>query len=73
MITGQIDVNKIEEEKLFEGDKGSYLDFVLIETPDSPYGNDYMVVQDISKEEREAGKKGAILGNAKIVKKKEVS
>ena len=33
-------------------------------TPDSQWGQDYMVVQDLSKEARDAGEKGPILGNA---------
>lgn len=66
MILGKIDVTKIDEGKYFRGKKGTYLDFVLIETPDSQYGDDYMVVQGVSKEEREKGVKGAVLGNARI-------
>lgn len=64
MIAGKIDVLKIDKSKLFKGAKGTYLDIALIETPNGQYG-DYMIVQSVSKEEREAGVKGAILGNAK--------
>jgi hypothetical protein len=46
------------------------LDLVLIETPNSKYDNDYMVVQGTTKEEREKGVKGAILGNGKIIESK---
>jgi len=70
MIAIQIDVKKIDKSRLFEGKKGTYLDVILIETPNSDYG-DYMAVEQISKEEREAGKKGTILGNAKIIGKRE--
>lgn len=66
MITGKIDVTKITKSRLFKGAKGTYLDIVLIETPNSQYG-DYMIVESVTKEEREAGKKGPILGNAKIL------
>jgi hypothetical protein len=65
-ITAKLDVLKIDKTKLFKGEKGTYLDIVLIESPNSAYGDDYMVVQSVTKEEREAGVKGAILGNAKI-------
>jgi len=65
MITAKIDVSKIDKSYLFEGKKGKYLDLVLIETPGDRYGNSYMIVQGLPKEERDAGKKGAILGNAK--------
>jgi len=70
MISLKIDVNKIDKSRLFEGTKGTYLDAVLIETPDNQYGDDYMIVQSVSKEEREQGVRGEILGNAKIFAKK---
>lgn len=65
-ITASINVAKIDKSKLYEGKKGKYLDIVLIPTPDNQYGNDYMVVQSLSKEARDAGERGEILGNAKI-------
>lgn len=64
MIKAKIDVTKIDKTRLFQGQKGKYLDVVLIETPNSEYG-DFMIVQEVTKEERQAGVKGAILGNAK--------
>ena len=70
MITLKIDVLKIDKARLFKGEKGTYLDAVMIETPDNQYGDDYMIVQGVSKEEREAGTRGNILGNAKIFVKK---
>lgn len=66
MITGKIDVTKIDKGKLFPGKKGTYLDIVLIDTPDNDYG-DFMIVQSVTQEERQAGKRGAILGNAKMI------
>lgn len=63
MIKAKINVLKVDKTKFFKGEKGTYLDIVLIETPNGQYG-DYMVVQDTTKEERAAGKQGAILGNA---------
>ena len=67
MITLKIDVSKIDKAKLFKGEKGIYLNAVLIETPSSEY-SDFMIVQETTKEEREAGIKGNILGNAKELK-----
>lgn len=64
MIKLQLDVKKIDKDRLYVGKKGTYLNCVLIETPQSEYG-DYMIVEETSKEERESGKKGTILGNAK--------
>jgi len=67
-IAASIDVNKIDKSQLFEGKKGKYLDLVLIPTPNNQYGDDFMVVQGLSKEKRDAGERGEILGNAKHLK-----
>ena len=68
LITLKIDVNKIDKSRLYKGAKGTYLDcqFFLEDEPDQ-YGNHGMITQAVSKEERERGVKGAILGNAKTV------
>lgn len=66
MIKLKIDVLKIDKARLFKGQKGTYLDAVAIETPNSEYG-DFMIVQEVTKEERQAGVKGTILGNAKYL------
>jgi len=75
VISISIDVTKIDKGRLITGkpqDRGGeepvspkYCDLTLIETPDSQYGDSHMVVQSVSKEEREAGERGPILGNAK--------
>lgn len=59
MITGKIDVTKIVKDKLYKGEKGIYLNIVLIETPNNQYG-DYMIKQEGSREDDMP-----ILGNAK--------
>lgn len=64
VINCKVDVTKITKDKLFKGEKGTYLNFTLIPTPNSQYG-DFMLVEDTTKEEREAGTKGVILGNGK--------
>ena len=69
-IAAKIAVNKIDKTKLFKGKTDTYLDVILIDTPDSRYGDDFMVVQSVTKEEREQGIRGAILGNAKFVGRK---
>ena len=63
----KIDVTKIDKTALYTGAKGTYLDITLLDNRDGTdqYGNDGMIVQDIGKERREAGEKGAILGNWK--------
>ena len=54
----------IDKNRLFKGEKGTYLDAILIETPNSEF-SDYMIKQSVSKEEREQGIEGNVLGNAK--------
>ena len=63
----KIDVKKIDKARLYVGKKGTYLDATLIATPDGKYGDDYMIVQSVSREDREAGVNGAIIGNAKNI------
>jgi len=67
MISVNVNVSLIDKAHLYEGKKGKYLSLILWETPDDKYGNDYRVVQGVSKEARAKGVKGAILGNAKKV------
>jgi hypothetical protein len=64
----KLDVTKIDKAHLFQGKKGKYLDLVLIENRDGvdQYGNTHMIVQGVSKEAREAGVRGPILGNCKL-------
>ena len=62
----KIDVSKIDKSKLYQGKKGTYLDAILfLNDENDQYGNNGMIVQSATKEEREQGKKGAILGNSK--------
>lgn len=67
-ITAKINVTKILKEKMFRGRDGVYLDIALIPNRNGTdqYGNDWMVVQSVPKEDRDRGMKGPILGNAKI-------
>lgn len=67
LITAKIDVKKIDKARLFQGKTGLYLDVVLVPIPQSKFDDDYMVVQQVSKDERHAGVKGNILGNARIM------
>ena len=65
-----IDLTKVDKTKLYKGAKGTYLDAAIImkDEPDQ-YGNIGMIVQSLSKEDRAAGLKGAILGNARYIGK----
>ena len=68
VIALKIDVSKIEKERLFKGEKGTYLDAVLFLNDDADqFGQNGMITQSVSKEERESGVKGPILGNCKII------
>ena len=64
----KINVSQIDKARLFVGQKGAYLDatiFVDLSELDQ-YGNSGMITQDVSKEEKQQGIKGNILGNGKI-------
>ena len=68
MITVSIDVNKVDKNKLKDGNKGAkYLDLVLFENRDGEdrFGNHGFVCQSLTKEERANGVRGAIIGNYK--------
>jgi hypothetical protein len=69
MITSKIDVTKIDKESIYHGKKGKYIDLILIEKAND-YGDNGYVRQSISKERREAGENGPILGNWKWQEKK---
>lgn len=63
----KIDVTKIDKSKLFKGAKGTYLDAVVFLNDEvDQYGNNGMIVQSVTREDREQGIKGAILGNAQL-------
>lgn len=68
MIKISINTSKIPKERLFQGKNGKYLNIILVEKPDE-YGNSGFVSMDVSKEEREAGTRGEIVGNWKELSK----
>jgi hypothetical protein len=62
----KINVTKILKEHLFKANSGAvYLDCAVWPNKDGrgQYGDTHYVVQDISREEREAGTKAPIIGN----------
>jgi len=70
MITISLDLAKIDETRIKpfkrkNGEMAEFLEIVLIESPNSQFG-DYIVKQGVTKEERMAGKEMPILGDAKI-------
>lgn len=64
-ISINVNIDKVDKKRFFEGKKGRYMDLVLFETPESDYG-DYMV-----KQKGERGEKMPILGNGKYFKPKD--
>lgn len=64
----KINVKQIEKARLFQGSKGTYLDATAFIDLDEAgqYGDHGMITQDVTKEEREAGTKGPILGNVTV-------
>ena len=68
LISLSIDVSKIDAKRLYKGKKGQYLSATLfLKEEVDQYGNNGFIVESITKEEREAGQKGTILGNAKYM------
>jgi len=65
-ISVKVNVSRIDKTRLHKGERGTYLELILIERADR-FGNDYMVCQGLNKEDRDAGLKGAILGNARNI------
>lgn len=67
-----INVTKIDKSHLIEGKSGKYLELILNENKGGPdqYGNDGFVTQGVSKAAREAGQRGPIVGNYKIIPNK---
>jgi len=65
----KLDVTKIEKPRLFKGKKGGvYLDattFIDLEEQDQ-YGQNGFISQDVTKDERDQGVKGPIIGNVKV-------
>ena len=69
MISLSIKTEKIEKQHLIEGKNGKILSVVLFENRDGKgqYGDDGFAVQGVSKESREAGTRGPIVGNWRYI------
>jgi len=68
LISLSIDVSKINAKRLYKGKKGQYLSATLfLKEETDQYGNNGFIVESITKEERESGQKGTIIGNAKFM------
>lgn len=69
MISIRITREKIAKEHCYVGKNGTYCDMVLFDNKagKDQYGYDGFVVQSVSKEARQQGVKGPIIGNWKRV------
>jgi hypothetical protein len=65
MITISIDVTKIDKARIVEKNGAKYLSLVLQDSINDKYGNDFIVRQGCTKEERAQGVKMPIIGNGK--------
>lgn len=67
-INLSINVSKVDKARLFQGQKGAYLDLTLFFDPETQdqFGQNGTITQSISKEERAQKVKMPIIGNAKI-------
>ena len=63
----KLNVSNVDKAHLFQGKNGKYLDVILLPNKGGAdqYGNDFMAVQGVSKEARDSGVKGNIIGNAR--------
>ena len=66
MIKAQVNLAKINKDKIKVNGEYKNYEIILIETPGGKYG-DWMVKENSTKEERDSGKKDNILGNAKNI------
>lgn len=71
MISISIDLSQLDKSRFKtitrkNGNKATFCDLILFDTPNSEYG-DYMVKQQVTKEEREAKVQMPILGNGKVI------
>lgn len=65
MITISIDVTKVDNARLTEKNGAKYLVLVVQDSINDKYGNDFIVRQGCSNEERAQGLKMPIIGNGK--------
>ena len=67
-LSVRIDVTKIDKERLYKGEKGTYLDLTtFVDTAEQDqYENNGFISQCVDKEEREKGVQTPILGNVKV-------
>ena len=70
LVKFSINLDMIDMKRVIRGKKGNYVDCTLfLNEGVDQYGNHGFITQSVTKEERESGVRGPILGNAKIPQK----
>lgn len=67
IATINIDLNKLDKSKIFEGKKGKYYSLTLSINDESRFGNNISVMDSQTKEERDSKQDKNYLGNGKVV------
>lgn len=68
LISLSIDVTKIKKERLYKGEKGTYLKLTVSLNDEADYyGNSVGCYEEQTKEEREAKTQRNYLGNGKVI------
>jgi len=68
IVSGSIDLTKIDKSKIYEGKKGKYYPItVVLNNEPSPYGDSGYIQTEQTKEERDAKQPKTFLGNVKVV------
>ena len=68
IVSGSIDLTKIDKSKIYEGKKGKYYPItVVLNNEPSPYGDSGYIQTEQTKEERAAKQSKTFLGNVKVV------
>ena len=74
MKIGSIDLSKVDKNHFYVGKDGKkFMNIAIIENRNGPdqYGNDGMITQSVSKEDRLKGVKGPIIGNWRRIESKD--
>lgn len=68
MIDVKINVSKIDKDRLFEGDKGTYLDIIVAPRKGTDqYGNTHTVYMKQTEDERKAKADKIYLGSGRLI------
>ncbi len=62
-----INLDKINIDDIKKHKSGRWLNIIAIPTPNNKFGKDYMLLPDLTKEQRENSDKRDVLGNAKFI------